>query len=677
MSISTPPDGNCLPDRTCFSEPKVEKASPEKLLEEKLLEGEADASSKEEPLQDFVSEPLGADERTLERQEELALEKESFREKKAEEPSLEPRLEETIPEEKTVDGAHAEEKYPEERVTEPSFEPLQDGVPSDTSVDATIPGPPTISPTPSLPRLGFVCAQDADCGTGLVCVAHQGSPSRCHQDCRTSPLDCAKNTDGRTLCFSNDKGQRYCTNMHAQEGQQCGFGMQASCELAGRVPLFCHPQTWTCEKVQQTGGMGEACDIEAGKGCLPKLTCTFDRTLKNPRCLALCRAEYPAKECQAFGLEDCGRHLSGYPLHCGGEGAGEGEACGGISPVYCKSWLSLYCDATTKTCKKAPATAKSGEACTPSASGVGCLAGLFCVGGRCVENCQTTPSLCAKGERCEADAKGLWGCRSALAGEACDPQKTTCVGAFACDAQSQTCALPPAPTGAVLGGACASSPTKHVQGLVCLDVYDSFRGTAGGERWLQDCSQDRTICSKNTDGRTTCYPLARYATGFIEPRWACLRIDAKEGEACGSAAQARCEDTSSSRLAALRCVQGLCQRLSIQTKEGDPCDGPSLDNSAQRLCDRDAMVPLVCDNITKSCVKADVVQKGDACLGGSKAVCAVGLICLPTIYAWSYDEAGTCQVACDLKSPQCPQGSTCKLPNLITLKVHQSYCYED
>ncbi|MCB9640805.1 MAG: hypothetical protein H6727_18060 [Myxococcales bacterium] len=550
--------------------------------------------------------------------------------------------------------------------------------------------PPRIEPPAELPKLGDVCSKDTDCGTGLICVLESEGNGHCFQDCSPAPLDCQKNTDGRTVCLRNEKEQRYCFQPKAKDGQRCGAGMQNDCDKDGEIPLYCNTKTWTCEKVSRSEKAGDTCDLAQGKGCLAGLSCLTSDSPPNRRsvCYLPCGGELPSDVCQKVGLPACGWvvHDPFFPRHCHGENVDEGGACGGSSPYTCKSWLSLYCDESTKTCKKAPSHGTVGEDCKPSALGDGCAEGLLCLKGKCTRTCKEEPSLCATGERCEADYRGVWSCFPAKQGETCQPSQTKCEKEFACDYRSKRCALPSIPS-AQLGQPCSGSEEIIAEGLACISTYDtSLSGAYRQYAWMQTCEDDPSMCAKNTDGRTNCYTLSAgsFSSHLITAK-VCIRLDAKEGEACGSHAQALCEDDDTSRHPKLVCVQDVCKRPTIQQKEGEPCDGPFLDatgslvsSDGPSFCDRDAAVPLVCDIKTHTCIKAGIVGEGQPCLGDTGNLCAKGLVCHFSKLRNPFPSyVGVCLPSCDVRNSQCPQGTSCKRQSWIAPKSHVNVCTKD
>ncbi|MCB9642701.1 MAG: hypothetical protein H6728_06455 [Myxococcales bacterium] len=545
--------------------------------------------------------------------------------------------------------------------------------------------PPRIEPPAEFPKLGDVCSKDTDCGTGLICVLESEGNGHCFQDCSPAPLDCQKNTDGRTVCLRNEKEQRYCFQPKAKDGQRCGAGMQNDCDKNTEVPLYCNTKTWTCEKVAQSEKEGDACDLAEGKGCLAGLTCAPKDKSGRGVCYRVCDGDNGELDCKAAGYEGCARDISSptLTLFCYRDNVVEGGACGVFSPFPCNSALSLYCDKTTKTCKKAPQTGKLGDSCFPDdrARPSGCEAGLLCLEGKCVKSCKDDPAVCAVGERCEKDTNEAWRCLPAKKGEPCEPGKTRCDFGLACDTDTKRCELRKASEPPALGKPCGSGRVQG--GFVCGGVFDSFNGSVKDPVWLQDCEDDPAICSKNTDGRTACLPISDTRGGSLLRYYACFRPNAKEGEACGNVAQALCEEDDTSRHPKLLCHKDVCTRPTIQKNEGDPCDGPFLDiqeflknESIPRLCDRDAAVPLVCEPKSHTCVKAGLVGEGLPCLAGTRNLCEKGLLCSQGPFSLVEAE-GVCRAACNLRSPQCPQGTSCKRLGLLPPKIQISLCTKD
>ncbi len=562
-----------------------------------------------------------------------------------------------------------------ERIIAPEEACLEGFICSDGGV---VVQPPAVQPTPSLPNLGKACSKDVDCGTGLVCVKNADEAMRCHQDCSQNPLDCQKNTDGRTTCLRNESGQRFCFQPRAKEGARCGFGMHNDCDKRGAEPLYCDPVVWRCKKAAQTGRPSEACDLPRGKGCLLGLSCLSPKKDGVGTCEIPCRFDVEMRTCEAMGFSPCVLRRETGIAYCAGEVVEEGGYCS--LSRKCKSWLSLFCDEATQTCKQAPRIGKKGEPCVPSAQGGGCIDGLFCLSGRCAATCKEEPSLCATGERCERDLRGVWSCLPAPKGGLCDAN-TTCDWEFVCDVQRKQCALR-SRSDARLGETC-SGYLRVSEGLACTALVDSFWGPYFETRWTQDCFDDPSICAKNTDARTTCYPIGHTAGGWFVPQRICLRLDAKEGEACGTKAQALCEDDDSQQ-PKLLCLRDVCTRPILQKQEGAPCVGPFLDILAfayldptvvPALCDRDAAVPLVCDPKTKACIKAGIVGEGQLCLGATGNLCEKGFVCDMESSTMFLDSEGVCKRACDVRRPQCPQGSSCSRSGRFWPKIHTGVCY--
>lgn len=190
--------------------------------------------------------------------------------------------------------------------------------------------------------------------------------------------------------------------------------------------------------------------------------------------------------------------------------------------------------------------------------------------------------------------------------------------------------------------------TRCVAGLTCVRL-DGFRAVC-----LQDCTKDKTICTKNTDGRQQCR-LVRWRSK-TESVSVCVNPRALSSS-CDLAKSLVCRQTGTQPSA---CVQGTCSAAQIQTNIDDVCNAS---NTPPILCDVEQR--LVCDN--GLCRLGYTAFEGEECGMNNEVVCEAATSCNLQKRAG----VSTCQRDCQ-NSTDCAKGFTCTFDNL----AQKQLCYQ-
>ncbi len=207
-----------------------------------------------------------------------------------------------------------------------------------------------------------------------------------------------------------------------------------------------------------------------------------------------------------------------------------------------------------------------------------------------------------------------------------------------------------------------SSNSSCPTGYSCLIVQRN--ATTG--YCFQECTNNQGVCLKNTDGRTTCLPLARdQQTGKILSF--CVK-EAKKGEKCGldRPEQAICKRGQKPQLYCSR-AKKVCEEVVVQTKAGDPCNKDGDLTEPIRICDRDKN--LACNQQGK-CEVAQLAKEGEECDSFGKylskpTICDPKVKNLACISFVTNGDVNRCHIICDPQKPnQCSHNT-----NLTCVKV--------
>ncbi|MCB9637367.1 MAG: hypothetical protein H6728_10485 [Myxococcales bacterium] len=154
---------------------------------------------------------------------------------------------------------------------------------------------------------GQRCTEDADCGTGYVCLdPGYNNPQKykyCFQSCSNNPLLCMNNTDGRTHCTPVTSSLRVCLR-DAKETETCGEKSRFQWRCLDDPPLYCNSATSVCQKPTIQVNIGDDCDIPPYTRQPPRLCDTEKKLICDPntkKCITATLND-EGKECDPTGL---------------------------------------------------------------------------------------------------------------------------------------------------------------------------------------------------------------------------------------------------------------------------------------------------------------------------------------------------------------------------------------
>lgn len=197
-----------------------------------------------------------------------------------------------------------------------------------------------------------------------------------------------------------------------------------------------------------------------------------------------------------------------------------------------------------------------------------------------------------------------------------------------------------------VGETCAQKAIPCQQGLTCITLENRGKNVC-----FQDCSNDSTVCQKNTDKRTECLAFAIKNDGSTIR--VCVGL-ADENQSCTyeGPSQTICKGGGYPPLYCDKQRGGRCLRATLRSGIRELCSGPSDNSEPYILCDETQ--GLYCDLESAECLETTKkVKESEACsLYGSSlfppALCENPARCMTFNYNSTISR---CAVECRLNEP--------------------------